>query len=339
MSLFVDQQYVNTIASRFRNFKRKGDNLWNFSCPVCGDSENNATKARGYIFRIKGSLVYKCHNCQYSASLGHLIKKLDPVLHKQYILDMYKDGKVGHRKLEPPPKNSKMKNFGKPKTPDNLLDKLLDRVDTLPKNHEAVKYLNSRMIPKNKFNRIYFIDNVKNIVQLKSSYRDKIITDEPRIILPFYDEYRNLIGVTCRAIRDEKLRYIIIRIKDDIPMIFGMDHIDNTKNVVIVEGPLDSLFLENSIAVGGSDFNKLVKFLDKDKNTIVYDNQPRNKSVCSLLKNVIDAGYKVCIWPENIKEKDINDMILAGIDVSDVIHINTFQGPAAALKFNQWKRS
>ena len=57
-----------------------------------------------------------------------------------------------------------------------------------------------------------------------------------------------------RAIRDESLRYILVKIEEDSPTVFGLDSVDLEKEVFVVEGPIDSLFLPNSIACAGVVF-------------------------------------------------------------------------------------
>ena len=151
-------------------------------------------------------------------------------------------------------------------------------------------------------------------------------------------------GIAARAINAAStLRYLAFRLDKDAPMIFGMDRIKkNSRNpVYVVEGPIDSLFLPNAIAVGGADFKKLASEIRKDKCIIVFDNEPRNNEIIKRMKSLIDEGYNVCVWPQNIKEKDINDMVLSGIPASkieDVINKNTYSGLKAMAAFNSWKR-
>ena len=107
----------------------------------------------------------------------------------------------------------------------------------------------------------------------------------------------------------------------------------------MVEGPIDSLFLDNAIAVGGTSFSKLDQTgLDKDKLIVIFDNQPRNKEVCKLIEKNIELGYNVVLWPQTIVEKDINEMVMAGHNVKKIIKDNTFTGLTAKMKFIGWKR-
>jgi len=264
------------------------------------------------------------------------LKKMDSILHSQYSFEKYSEGKQSFSNADP------VYNFLAPvfKTKEEtLLDNILDSLDTLPHNHEAVEFCTKRKIPYEKFKQIYFIENIKNIVQLNDKYKESIKGEEPRLVLPFYDDNGQLSGVTCRALRGEALRYITVKVKEDAPLIFGINEVNKSNLIYVVEGPIDSLFLNNSIAVSGTGFNKLQNInIDKEKLVVVIDNQPRNKEVCKVLDSVIARGYSVVIWPQNIEEKDINEMVLAGKDIKSIIAKNVYNGLAAKAKFIGWKR-
>ena len=118
-----------------------------------------------------------------------------------------------------------------------------------------------------------------------------------------------------------------------------MDRVDTTNVFYVVEGPIDSLFIQNSVAVAQSDL-RLPQY--KDKAVLVPDNEPRNKEVCRQIDKFIHEDYSVVIWPKGIKEKDINDMILSGItsaEIMGIIHSNTHKGLQAQTVFNSWKRT
>lgn len=337
MSLFLDQKYISLISNRLPLFKKKDDYLYNCRCIICGDSSKNKRKTRGYFFKYKSELRYKCHNCDASLSFGNFLKNLDPTLYSQYTLEKYSEG--NSVRLTPAVPELVFKEPVFKSSSERLLDKLLDRIDTLPKDNEGVQFCIKRNIPEDKYDKIYFIDNVRNIVQLNDTYKEAIKTEEPRLVLPFYDSNGQLSGVTCRALRGETLRYITIKIRDSVPLLFGINDINKEKPVYVVEGPIDSLFLDNCIAAAGTSFGKINTLgIPVDKLVIVIDNQPRNKEVCKVIEKNIDQGYNVVIWPQTIEEKDINEMVTVGRDVKSIIKKNTFQGLAAKAKFMAWKR-
>ena len=334
MSLFLDQKYLSLISNRLPLFKRKG-NAYNCRCVICGDSAKKVSKARGYFYPSKDKLMYKCFNCEASMYFSNFLKNIDQLLYNQYSFESYSESKSFSNtkpqiKFEQPV-------FKKPE--ERLLDKILDRLDLLPESHEAVQFCLNRKIPPAKLTEIYFISNIKDIVQLNDSYKESIKTEEPRIVFPFYDEDGLLTAVTCRAIRGEALRYITVKVTQDKPLIFGLDAVDKNKDIYVVEGPIDSLFVENAIAISGTSLDKVsLTSLDKDKLIIVFDNQPRNKEVCKIINKTIEKNYKVVIWPQSIDEKDINEMIINNKDVSKILKQNVFQGLTAKAKFIAWKR-
>jgi DNA primase len=337
MSLFVDLKYLKLISNKLPLFKQKNNNLYNCRCVICGDSQTKKTKTRGYFYAVKNDLFYKCHNCDASMHFGSFLKQIDQLQYNQYSLERYNEGlplNKPHQKVEP---NFKMAEpvFEK----KNILDELLDRLDKLPEDNEAVQFCLKRKIPKEQFNKLYFIDDIRKIGQLSDKYKDKLVTSEPRLVLPFYDDKGMLTGVTCRALRNESLRYLAIKISEDKPFIFGLDSVDTKRKVYVVEGPIDSLFVPNCIAVGGTSFGKLDTIgIPKDNLVVVFDNQPRNKEVVKLIDKTIDNNYNVVIWPQTLAEKDINDMVLSGKDPVKILTKNIYSGLEAKVKFVAWKR-
>ena len=339
MSLFTDLKYLKLISTRLPMFKQKSERLYNCRCILCGDSSKKKNKTRGYFYVAKNDLFYKCHNCSASMHFGSFLKQLDGMQYSQYVMERYNEGLPMNKPHQNIEDKFRMPEPVFEKSEETLLDKLLDRLDTLPEDNEAVQFCLKRKIPKEKFNQLYFIKNMKDIVQLSDKYKDKITTEEPRLVIPFYNDIGQLSGVTCRALRGESLRYILIKIKDDESLIFGLNEVDKTKPIHVVEGPLDSLFLPNAIAVGGTSFGKMeTTGLPKDKLIMIVDNQPRNKDVAKVLDKIIDRQYNVVIWPQTISEKDINEMVLGGRDPVKIINKNVFSGLTAKMKFTEWKR-
>jgi hypothetical protein len=350
--LYIDVKYVSFIASRLPLFTKKDATLWNFRCPICLDSAQNKRKARGYLFAKEQKLVYACHNCGASMLFGKFLEQVDPVLYSEYRRECYKETNGGRREVKKVEKQDDedelIKNLAKTDTaarfgkkvaehPPSLLDGLMDRLDRLPKDHEAVVYVANRKIPKDQFHKMYFIENMLDIVQLSDRYEGRIKTQEPRIVMPFYNTRGQLTGVTCRAIRGESLRYVVVKVKDDEPLIFGINDIDREKKVFVVEGPIDSMFVPNAIAVGGTSMGK-INFLGLKDSTIVFDNQPRNKDVCRIQERAIANGNNVVIWNPRLTQKDINDMAKDGVDYMREIESRTFSGLQAKLEFDRWKK-
>lgn len=334
--LFIDVKYASLLSSRLRNFKKKQDYLWNFSCPVCGDSSKNKLKARGYIYRTKTDLFVKCHNCQYGANLGNFIKTLDENLYNDYVVERYKSGATrynAHKDISVViPKEVILV--------DSVLADL-KQISQLGADHPAVQYCVKRKIPEHHWDVIYFCKAFKkwtNSVKFTFTNEEH---DHPRLIFPFFNEHGKVFAFSGRAFGNEQPKYITIKLDETKEKIYGLERIDYSKKVYVVEGQIDSLFLSNSIAVSGASFDLPTIQALKTNCTIVMDNEPRNKEIVKQLEKYIDEDYAVCMFPSDIEEKDINEMILSGKTVEqiiDVINRNTYQGLSAKMHMASWKK-
>ena len=319
----TDSKYIGSVSSRLEKFKKVKDNLYNFRCPICGDSQKNKNKTRGYIYRVKNNTNFKCHNCGASMSFNNFIKTVDSTLHKQYTLEKFKEGHTGRNFVVEAPKLE----FTKPKFKKSL---------GLPKassNPRAKEYLTNRKIDPDKF---YYADKFMEWTNSQKSTFNNIAKDEPRIVIPMYDESKNLIGFQGRALNSSPTKYITVMIDEDAPKIYGLNSIDKKLSVYVVEGPFDSTFVSNSVALCGSDGD--VRCLEGSSIVFVYDNEPRNREIVNRIGKCIDGGQTVVIWPNGIGQKDINDMVLAGHEVMSVLKLNTYSGLEAKIKFNNWKK-
>ena len=318
----IDSKYINLVSSRLQRFKRVKADLYNFRCPICGDSQKNKSKTRGYLYAIKANVNYKCHNCGASMSLNNFIKQIDPVIAKQYAFEKFKDGHTGRNFVTEEPTF----NFEAPKFKKKLD---LPKASTVP---IAKLYLEKRKLNPTKF---YYADKFKAWTNsLKETFED-VNYDEPRIIIPLY--YKDdLVGFQGRSLGPNKVKYITVMINDNAPKIYGLDEIKKESPVYITEGPFDSSFIKNSIAMCGADAD-VYKWGVSDP-VWIYDNEPRNNEIVKRISNTISKGDKVVIWPSNINEKDINNMVLSGHNVQELVESNIYNGLEANLKFNIWKR-
>jgi len=331
--LWIDTKYANLVSSSLERFKVKQFNpyLANFRCPICGDSQKNKFKARGFLYTKTNSLFYKCHNCGAGTTFNKFLEGLNSDLYKQYTLEKYKEG-AGNNK----PKSTikfKQPTF----TKKNILDSKLERLDKLPKDNIAIKYCESRGIPTTKYKHLYFVDNVQKLEDIHEKYKDRVLGEEPRLVIPYYKDDQ-LVGLTCRALGNESLRYLTLRVDDNLPLIYNIDNVDIDRIIYVTEGPIDSLFLDNSVAVSNADLKKVSNYFPKDKLVLVFDNEPRNEEIVKIINKAIKNKFKVVIWPTFIKEKDINDMQLSKINYKELIKNNTYSGLTLQLNFNKWKR-
>ena len=319
----VDSKYIGLVSSRLQKFKRVKDNLYNFRCPICGDSQKNKNKTRGYIYQVKNNTNFKCHNCGASMSFNNLLKEIDVNLHKQYTLEKFKEGHTGRNFVVEAPKFE----FVKP-----VFKKSID----LPKastNSFANEYLTKRKIDPDKF---YYADKFMEWTNTQKQTFDTIKKDETRIVIPMYDENKNLIGFQGRALGKSFTKYITVMLNEEAPKVYGIEKIDKTIAVYITEGPFDSTFICNSIAMCGADVD--ISNWGISNPVWIYDNEPRNREIVNRIGRTIDNGNSIVIWPTNIIEKDVNDMVLSGHDVMSVVELNTYSGLEAKIKFNNWKK-
>lgn len=332
--MYLDIKFANLLRVRLDRYKVVSNNPYKatFRCPICGDSKKSKSKTRGYFFVAYKKMRMKCHNCGAAYNFKNFLKILDIELYKQYSIELYSS------QTDNPPE-IKM-SFEKPKfetQKDSVLDDLMDRLDTLSDDHPACVYARGRMIPEKRLRRLYYVDDVSKVGQLKEKYEEKIVGKESRIALPIYDRQGRLTGMTMRAIEDHPIRYISINLVEDVTQIYNLERVDFSKQVFCVEGPIDSLFLSNAVAVGGSAMKKARKHLPKDT-IYVFDNEPRGKEICKLINKQIESGFKVCLWPDTIREKDINEMVKSGYDVEKIILDNSYEGLSARMKFATWKK-
>lgn len=339
MSLYIDKKYISLVSTKLEKFKQKSEFLWNFRCPICGDSHKNKFRARGYVYRRKSDLFFTCHNCGgvkgKSVSFGNFLKAIDPLLYREYQMERFKNESSGN---VPKPDFS----LAKTKPVFNIKPKInLSSIASLPEEHVAKQYLLKRKIPRDRLNDIYYASNFKAIVLEMLPDYEKTLFEEERIIFPFYDEKKNLLGFQGRAIGDSKLKYITVKLDDDNRKVFGLDRVDLSKKVYVVEGPIDSLFLQNCLATMDASLYNITLLLGNHDYVFIHDNEPRNSAIVKQMSKTISHGKNIFIWPQNVDAKDINDWILTGTtpsEIQSIIDTHTFNGLRAKLEFDKWKK-
>ena len=328
---YLDSKYISLVSIQLEKFERKNAKTYNFRCPYCGDSKKYRNKARGYFFQVKNDFVYKCHNCGIGRTFTNFLKDQSPSLHDQYVLERYKEGLTGKATTTPNP----VFNFQEPKffsKPETSMD--LKKISELNISHPAREYLEQRKIED--LDYFYYCPKFKDWTNKQKKVFDTLRQDSARIIIPLRDKEGNMFGYQGRSLAPKaKIRYITIMLDDSKPKVFGLDRIDESKEVYVTEGPFDSMFISNSIAMCGSDVD-LSNW--NYRYVFVFDNEPRSREIVSKISKTISKGHKVVIFPKSIMEKDLNDMVLAGHDVQHVVESNVYQGLEAKLKLNEWKK-
>jgi len=226
--------------------------------------------------------------------------------------------------------------FEPPKFKDPL--RKLKRFDQ-NQDHPAFSYIEHRKIPEKHWDKLYLADKFYEWSNTMFPQRfEDINIDYPRLVIPFFDKSGKMFAYQGRAFGKEQPRYITLKLEESKEKIYGLERIDFEDHVYVVEGPLDSLFLDNCLAVAGADLDLVNS--EPSTTTAIYDNEPRNHQTVDRMFKSVDKGYNVVVWPSDLEHKDINDMVLAGYhDIKGFIKTRTFSGLQAYLQINEWKRT
>ena len=337
MSVFIDRTFLLQVSPKLQRFTKKKDDLYNFRCPLCGDSQKNKLKSRGYVYRKKNDYFYMCHNCGASTTFYNFLKQVDESLLKEYQLERYKNGDTGNNNYPKPV----FEEF-KAEAPTFKKSLELPSIDSLPEAHFAKVYVQQRRIPETIYSQLYYAEDFAAFIQGLGIEKEGLHKNDKRLVIPFYNAEKELVAVQGRSLGESKLRYITLKLHDDNKKIFGLDRINEEELIYVLEGPIDSMFLENAIATADSNLESITDVLDKTKVVLVFDNEPRNKEIVSKMEHAIDNHFNVVIWPEMIEEKDVNDMVLSGFlpdEIQDIISKNTFVNLRAKMEFVSWKKT
>lgn len=351
--MWIDVKFANMISVRLQSFKLKRNSpyLANCRCPYCGDSEFNKRKARGYLLEKNGKMFFYCHNCAASHTFGRFLKDIDTRVHDEYRLECIKEGGSSFeqkrelsRVAKEPAFKSDMGKFSKHRTQKMFDGTNCVKVSSLPADHFAKRYVDGRKIAPEKQYLLYytpaFCKLVNQLVPDKMSIPEK---DHSRLIIPFLDRDGRLFGFQGRSFTNTGNRYLTIMMDEDLPKVFGLDRVNEKNDVFVCEGPIDSLFLPNSIAMAGSDVH-INDVLNNPKQAVfLFDNEPRSKVIVNKIDKKIKEGFRVVIFPDNVIQKDINEMIVNGRyepeEISVMIHRNMYSGLAAHMRLTEWKKT
>jgi transcription elongation factor Elf1 len=358
MSVYIDRKFLGFVSSKLEQFKEKKTDLYNFRCPYCGDSKKNKLKARGYVYRKSNDYFFVCHNCSKSTTFAKFLEHVDGTTYKQYILERYAAGETGYGTNAKKPDFEQLKGNAYSRFQSTLNDsrgdsaqsQSLERtwrsfthysITNLPEEHYARDYIKKRKIPKKYWDEIFFVSKFKDFLDEEFPEHGKEeVPNDDRIVLLYTNEKGEITNVAGRALSDTKIRYVTVKITDE-KKVFGLHRLRKQERIYVLEGQFDSYFVENSIASGDSNLGGVATVFPELDVVLVYDNEPRNRDIVKQIEKSIDKGYNVCLFPENTKGKDINDMIQNGLteeEIKSIIDNNTFSGLSAKLKFTHWKR-
>ena len=331
MSSYIDLNFINDFSGRLSQFKKKTDYLFNFRCPHCGDSKKSKTKARAYLYRVKNDMFFKCHNCGEGQSLTNFLKFLDTKKYEQYLLERYK----GSAPSTPQPEF----NDFKPKFKEvDILDGLTP-VSELKDNHPVKQYVIKRKIPEKYFSKLFLCNKFMAFVnKAKPNTFSHTKGEHPRLIIPFYDINDKVFAFQGRAFGKEQPKYLTVKLDENKQKVYGLNTVNLQEHVHIVEGPIDSMFVKNCLAAAGADLTLKV---EPSNVTYIFDNEPRNKEIIKRMYDVIEKDYNLVVWQDDMRHKDINDMIISGMSIAEVqtiISKNTFAKLEALTKISYYKK-
>lgn len=342
---YIDHQYIQAISSRLRNFHKLGRSKYNFSCPICGDSTKNKTKARGYLLSKGKDTFYYCHNdTGCNSTLDNFLRRLDVSLHRQYRLDKFKESVKAHREFED---ESIIPEKPAPIKPVDTTDQLIKLLD-LPLDHPARHYIDSRRIPTSRHTDIFYCSAWRaftNSVLPEATYsQQQLALDHDRIVFPLRTKDGEIFAYQGRAINKAIIpRYLTIKLDPNAVKIFGQDKVNDKETVYILEGPIDSMFIRNAVALAGSDVS-IDSCPYSGNRVFVLDNEPRNSAIVRKYYKLLQQGEKVVSWKNcKWKDKDVNDMVLhnPGCTIEAVntyLHTHVISGLRGKLEIDQWKK-
>ena len=337
MSITNDIAYLYKISHRLQFFKEVDTRLYNIRCCICGDSKKSLSKARGYFYEYRNSLKYKCHNCSISLSFYHFLEQLDPELVKEYTRDKFLEGKKrrNYEKIDVKQTKNLEKKFHFQKI-SNFLKPVMKSDSDLAK-----QYVKKRKLPAHRLEDVYYLHNPQKLIAHIPRYKKILLGLGKCLAMPFFDMNGDFFGMQCRTISETYKVYFNMKFYDDDVLVYNLNGINKNKRIYVLEGIFDSFFLPNSLAAVSSSLIKVEQILDAENLVYVYDNEPRNIQLLQQIEKTINRNRKVVVWPNNIKEKDINDMVLAGTKPNKILSFvdqNTFQGPRAMIEYGKWKK-
>lgn len=328
---------MDELKLRLRNFKqRKSVSVWNFSCPICGDSTKNKRKARGFIYNKNGQYNMTCKNCNAGYSLANFIKI--------YFNDLY-----APFFFIPALKQTNTSLFiDTPNTEPPVILTSTQFPFFIPyyNSDVACKFIDNRRIPRNKLKEVFYIDDINNLIeQYEHLGYTALKYKSSRLVFVIRSYNNEIIGFITRALnKNDKIRYYNIKCLQ-LPLIYGMPFLNRKERVWIVEGLIDSLFLPNALSANSSSFNHVIDFC-KEQNindfVCVYDNEPHNNQITKIIEQTINNNYSTVIFSSfPYSGKDINEIVvknaLSPEQVLKLLEERVYSSLRAKLEYSKWK--
>lgn len=337
--LFFERDLAREIAyvlPMYRDHSRNGAIKVNFRCPICGDSAKDKYKARGWFYEANGHVRFGCFNCGRNFQFTKYLELYDQERWKIYLKEKYKN--------EPKKKKPEPKKVEKKKVESVEALPYCTSLADLPETHPCVQYLLNRKMPRDKLGLFFFTAEWKKLSNYLNPGTYEHEEREYRLVIPIYNIDKTISMIQGRALGDvdKNQRYLTVKKDPDALKVFGMERIDPKKTVYFHEGPIDSVFIPNSVAIVGG--NMALEDAPYPNNRVwVLDNEPRSIDTVERIEKLISAGEKVVLWDEiKFISKDVNDMILKeGATASEIetyFKQNTVSGLSAKMRLAKWRR-
>lgn len=337
--IFLDTTYMHKISYKLLRFHKTGKDKYSFRCPICGDSDKDTSKTRGNFQIFKGQLFSGCYNCGESLPFNAFLRRVAPDEYDEYIAESY-GAKKTPRSASINTITNKKPTFKTKVKSESFFD-TLKCISSLPDDHPAKVYVRQRGIYK--LDKLYYTPKFKQFCNtVKPNSFENTKYDTPRLIIPFADKDGKIFCFQGRSFDPKsKTKYITIKLDEDMPKIYGLDTIDESKPVLLLEGPLNTLFLNNAVGAAGSNLESYANML-KDP-ILVFDNDSRNENIVKSVKNAIQSGRTVVLWDNTFRaEEDINDISNTyGMDANEITEYllaHAYSGLMAELKFSEWTK-
>lgn len=342
--MWIDQEFAERVFMALPKYRKIPGASYklNARCPVCGDSRTDPNKARFWCYGgSTGSLRLKCYNCDYSDWFNKYLKEHEPEMYREYLFEKKKE-QISYK-----PSSSVQKPVIKEEKKTPVIEKLqyCERLDSLPETHPIINYVKHRMIPRGKWDRLWFTNDWPKLVNSVNPGTYKFEKNEPRLVIPIFNKENKIESFQGRALlkaQSGQFKYMTIKAYPEATKIYGDDTVNPGKMVFFLEGPLDSLFVENGMAITGGSLS-LSEVPYPHNRAWIMDHEPRKEDTIKRMEKLVRSGEKVVFWDKAPwKSKDINDMIMkegATVEqINDYVRNNIASGLSAKLRLKSYAK-
>jgi len=278
---------------------KRYDNVYNASCPICREGSSWGSKKRLYYYPT--SNTFYCFNCSRSWNALKWICEVSNSSPEEVFCEIKENNTSIDVFKKTTPFVSKKKELPSlPYDSINIFDSIQNKFYSKNKIfNTAVEYCKNRKLDT----------AVNRSKSLYISFTD--IYHKNRLCIPFYDRFNKVIFYQTRSLDGSNPKYLG-KVGYE-KSLFGIDNIDvSLEYIFIFEGPIDSMFVKNSVSAAGLTLNQLQrKQLNEypfHKKIWVLDNPSFDNTAKEKTNELIEKGEHVFMWTPDMKFKDFNDL-------------------------------